>query len=87
MMRHKSGNGHNINVEQFMEDLKTVVRDGEELLRAGASGIKSRAIAGAQTTDRAVHSHPYQTLGLAFGLGIIAGLLASGPFGRHFREE
>jgi ElaB/YqjD/DUF883 family membrane-anchored ribosome-binding protein len=86
-MRHKTGNGHDINVEQFVEDLKTVVRDGEELLKAGANGLKDRAVSGAHSTDQMVRSHPYQTLGLVFGLGLIAGLLASGPFGRRFARE
>ena len=87
-MRHKTGNGHNVNVEQFMEDLKTVVRDGEELLKASGEALKDRAVAGAQSTDRIVRSYPYQTLGLVFGLGLITGLVASGSIGRRFiREE
>jgi ElaB/YqjD/DUF883 family membrane-anchored ribosome-binding protein len=87
-MRHKTGNGHNVNVEQFMEDLKTVVRDGEEILKASAGGLKERAVSGAQSTDRLVRTYPYQTLGIVFGVGLITGLIASGSFGRRFvREE
>jgi len=87
-MRHKTGNGHNVNVEQFVEDLKTVVRDGEELLKASASGLKERAVSGALSTDRVVRSYPYQTLGVVFGVGLIAGLIASGSLSRRFiREE
>jgi ElaB/YqjD/DUF883 family membrane-anchored ribosome-binding protein len=37
--------------------------------------VKSRAIEKAQATDKAVHLHPYQAMGLAFGLGAIAGVL------------
>src|SRR6267142_1239275 len=81
-MRTKVGNGHNVNVEKFLEDIKTVVHDGEELLKAGAGEAKRRAVLGAQITDRRVREHPYQSIGVVFGLGILIGVLASGLIGR-----
>ena len=81
-MRTKIGNGNNVNIDQFVEDLKVVVKDGEELLKAGMSTAKERAIAGARTTDKAVRQHPYQTLGIVFGLGVLIGVLSSGLRGR-----
>jgi ElaB/YqjD/DUF883 family membrane-anchored ribosome-binding protein len=78
LMRHKTGNGHNVNLDVFLEDIKTVVRDGQELLKAGAGGVKHKALYGARTTDRAIRQSPYQTIGIVFGVGIIVGLLASG---------
>ena len=54
-MRTKSGNGHNVDLDQFMDDLKVVVKDGQELLRAGVSTARTQALAGARTTDKA---HP-----------------------------
>jgi len=81
-MRTKIGNGNNVNIDQFVEDLKVVVKDGEELLKAGMSTAKERAIAGATTTDKAVRQHPYQTLGIVFGLGVLIGVLSSGLRGR-----
>ena len=87
-MRHKTGNGHNVTLEQFLDDIKTVVNDGEQLLKVGATQARERAIAGVQTTDKLVRSHPYQTLGLLFGLGLITGLVLSGTFsGRSESEE
>jgi ElaB/YqjD/DUF883 family membrane-anchored ribosome-binding protein len=87
-MRHKTGNGHNVDLETFMEDIKAVVRDGEELLKAGASNVKEKAILGAQRTDQAIRQSPYQTIGIVFGVGIIVGLLASGIFsGGSSHEE
>jgi ElaB/YqjD/DUF883 family membrane-anchored ribosome-binding protein len=76
----KSGNGHNIDLEQFLTDIKTVVRDGEELLKAGVSQVKERALTGAKTTDRTVREHPYKALGAVFGLGVVVGILAVGLF-------
>jgi len=86
-MRHKVGNGHNVDLETFLEDIKTVVRDGEELLKATSTQVKARAIAGAQSTDKAIRSHPYQTLGLVFGLGVLAGLLFLGMGSGSAEEE
>jgi ElaB/YqjD/DUF883 family membrane-anchored ribosome-binding protein len=76
----KSGNGHNIDFEQFLDDIKTIVKDGEQLLKAGVSEVKHRAMTRAKTTDRAVREHPYKTLGIVFGLGVLVGALATSRF-------
>ena len=76
----KSGNGHHVDFEQFLNDIKTVVRDGEELLKAGVTEVKQRAMTGAKTTERAVRQHPYKTLGVVFGVGVLVGILATGLF-------
>ena len=73
-----------------MEDIKAVVQDGEQLLKLGARELKGKAISGAKSTDKMVRSHPYQTLGIMLGLGLIVGLLATGAFnggGEEFEEE
>ena len=75
-MRTKIGNGHHVELEKFVEDIKAVVRDSEELLKAGVSVARQRAIAGAKTTDRVVREHPYQSLGIIFGLGVLVGVLS-----------
>jgi ElaB/YqjD/DUF883 family membrane-anchored ribosome-binding protein len=86
-MRHKTGNGHAVDMETFLEDIKTVVRDGQELLKAGAGEVKEKAIYGARTTDRAIRKNPYQTIGIVFGVGIVVGLLASGMLSGDSKEE
>jgi ElaB/YqjD/DUF883 family membrane-anchored ribosome-binding protein len=80
-MRHKSGNGHHVKLEQFLADIKTVVRDGEDLIKTGATEVKQRALAGAKTTERMVRDRPYQSIGVVFGLGVLVGLMAAGMFG------
>lgn len=87
MAMRKSGNGHNVDLEQFLTDIKTVVKDGEELLKAGVSEAKQRAITGAKTTNRAVREHPYKTLGIVFGLGLLVGVLATGLFTGEEEED
>jgi len=79
----KSGNGRNIDFEQFLDDIKTVVRDGEELLKAGVTEVKQRAMSRAKSTGRAVRENPYQTLGIVFGVGVLVGILMT----RHFTGE
>jgi len=82
----KTGNGEHANLDKFIEDIKTVVQDGQQLLRAGAQEARQRASLGAQVTDRRVREHPYQSIGIVFGIGILVGVLASGLL-RGEREE
>jgi ElaB/YqjD/DUF883 family membrane-anchored ribosome-binding protein len=86
-MRTKSGNGHSVDLDQFMEDLKVVVKDGQELLRAGVSTAKSQAVASARTTDQAVRQNPYQTMAIVFGAGLLIGILSSGILGGGSHED
>jgi len=86
-MRHKTGNGQDIDLAQLVEDLKTVVEDGQKLLKAGAATARDKAIAGAKSTDKLVRSHPYQTLGIVLGVGLVAGLLFATMFSGGDAEE
>lgn len=86
--------------EKLLRDLKAVVQDGEELLRAGAHHIsergaaarerlsaalgsaketrqrlEERALCSAKKADLMVQEHPYESVGIAFGLGIVLGLM------------
>ena len=76
-----------MDLEQFLNDIKTIVQDGEQLLKAGVSEVKQRAVTGAQTTNRAVREHPYKTLGIVFGLGVLVGVLAIGLFTGEEEED
>jgi len=82
-MRTKTGNGHSVQLEQFIEDLKTVVEDGQQLIRSSASGLKEGAVTSARSTDRYVREHPYQSIGIVFGAGLLMGLLAYGLLSRE----
>ena len=39
--------------------------------------FRDEAVAEVRATDRALHEHPYQAIGLAFGVGVLFGCLAS----------
>ncbi len=86
--------------EKLLRDLKAVVHDGEDLLRAGAQDLSERgmaarerlaaalevaketrrkieekAVASAKATDRLVREYPYQSIGAAFGIGLLIGVV------------
>jgi ElaB/YqjD/DUF883 family membrane-anchored ribosome-binding protein len=41
-----------------------------------ASRVRDKAVEGAKATDDAVRDNPYQAIGIAFGVGALAGYLA-----------
>jgi ElaB/YqjD/DUF883 family membrane-anchored ribosome-binding protein len=45
-------------------------------LRDSCVRIQNRAVSGAKTTDRAIQQNPYSAVGLAFGVGLLVGILA-----------
>lgn len=88
--------------EKLLLDLKAVVHDGEELLRAGVNELsdrglaarerlaaalevaketgrrlQERTVAGAKATDHFIRENPYQSIGIAFGLGLLFGVLVN----------
>ena len=46
---------------------------GKETWRA----IQDKAVAGARTADETIRDHPYQSIGIAFGIGALVGFLLS----------
>jgi len=39
--------------------------------------IEDNAIAGAKATDKVIREHPYQSIGIAFGVGLLIGVLVT----------
>jgi ElaB/YqjD/DUF883 family membrane-anchored ribosome-binding protein len=37
--------------------------------------LEAKAIAGAKAADHAIREHPYESLGLALGMGLLVGVL------------
>jgi len=87
---------------RLASDLKAVVRDAEELMKAtaGQAGEKvaelrsrlaaalesakgtchrfeEKTVAAAKATDRTIREHPYESIGVAFGVGLLVGLLVA----------
>jgi ElaB/YqjD/DUF883 family membrane-anchored ribosome-binding protein len=91
--------------QRVMADLKALVRDSEQLLKATAGDLTEkgkeararvtaalqraketceslqeqtaeRAKAAAAKADTVIRDHPYESIGLAFGVGLLIGVLA-----------
>jgi ElaB/YqjD/DUF883 family membrane-anchored ribosome-binding protein len=52
--------------EKLVDDLKNVIHRAEE-----------KAVERAKAADRVIRDHPYQTIGMAFGIGLLIGFLAA----------
>jgi ElaB/YqjD/DUF883 family membrane-anchored ribosome-binding protein len=86
--------------QRLASDLKSVIRDAEELMKATAgqagdkitemrsrlaaalesakaSGqrLEEKTVAAAKATDRTIREHPYESIGIAFGIGLLVGVL------------
>lgn len=48
-----------------------------ESAKANFRRLEERAADGARATDEVIRSHPYESLGVAFGVGLLVGLLVS----------
>ena len=88
--------------EKLARDLKTLIRDAEELIKATAGDLGERtrearerlstaletarnnyhdlegkALEGAKATDKMIRAHPYESIGIAFGVGLLIGVLVN----------
>ena len=46
-----------------------------DAMQSARTRVQEGTVAGAKATDRAIREHPYQSLGIAFGAGLLIGLL------------
>jgi ElaB/YqjD/DUF883 family membrane-anchored ribosome-binding protein len=58
-------------VSEARQRLAATLDDGRNII----GRVKAKTIEGAQATNQAVHLHPYQAMGIAFGLGALVGVL------------
>jgi MYXO-CTERM domain-containing protein len=57
--------------EESRQELMTAVQK----IKARCESIKEHAVAGVRATDRAIRTHPYSSLGVAFTGGLVLGAL------------
>jgi ElaB/YqjD/DUF883 family membrane-anchored ribosome-binding protein len=57
--------GRTATTERLVDELKSMIERAQE-----------QAVERAKAADRVIRDHPYQTIGLAFGLGLLIGVLA-----------
>ena len=49
--------------------------DALETAKDNCRELQEKAIEGAEATDKVIRKHPYQSLGIAFGVGVLIGVL------------
>ena len=68
-----------VKVSEARQRLAAALERAKEL----CGRVKEKAVEGAKVADQAVHEHPYQALGLAFGVGVLLGYLVARRCARH----
>jgi ElaB/YqjD/DUF883 family membrane-anchored ribosome-binding protein len=58
-------------VSEARKRLAAALESGKELY----GRVRDKAVEGAKVADKAVHEHPYEAIGIAFGIGALAGYL------------
>ena len=58
---------------QLRASLQSAIDKGQEVCQR----LQEQTTAAAKATDRTIREHPYQAVGLAFGLGLLVGVLVT----------
>lgn len=57
------------------KDMRHRLTTAVESAKEACLRLQERAVAGAKATDKVVREHPYQSIGVAFGIGALIGFL------------
>ena len=68
-------NGVSSTSSKVVADLRERLENGLEKLNGYYGSAKERVIAGARRTDETIRSHPYESLAVALGVGVLIGAL------------
>jgi ElaB/YqjD/DUF883 family membrane-anchored ribosome-binding protein len=58
-------------------DLRDRLSGAVESAKNTCRRIEEKAIAGARAADETIREHPYESIGIAFGVGLLIGVLVS----------
>lgn len=58
-----------------MGELRSRLSSALESAKATCVRIEEKAVAGAKVADKAIREHPYESVGVAFGVGLLIGVL------------
>jgi ElaB/YqjD/DUF883 family membrane-anchored ribosome-binding protein len=61
--------------EELLSDLRSRLEAGLDRLNEYYGQAKRRVAAGARSTDATIRSHPYESLAVALGVGVLVGAL------------
>ena len=60
-----------------MEDLKSRLRASVGQMKETCHDLEQKVAAGAKATDKVIREHPYESIGVAFGVGLLIGVLVT----------
>jgi ElaB/YqjD/DUF883 family membrane-anchored ribosome-binding protein len=64
--------GGNVAAKSKMELISALDR-----VKASCKRVEAQAVVGAKRTDQLIRENPYQSIGIAFGLGLLLGVLVN----------
>ena len=59
------------------QEVRERLTDALETAKRTCHRLEEKAVEGAKAADRAVREHPYQSIGVAFGIGLLIGVLVT----------
>lgn len=66
------GEGH---VEEQWYNLRQKFQEGADRLRESYEDMEETVVASARTTDEKIRDHPYESLAVALGIGVVLGAI------------
>ncbi len=64
-------------VGEKAQEVRERLSETVESARRACSKLEEKAVEGAKATDKVIRDHPYQSLGIAFGVGLLVGVLVT----------
>lgn len=64
-------------VGEKAREARTRLTEALERAKATCQQMEQKAAAAARAADKVIRSHPYESIGVAFGLGLLVGVLVS----------
>lgn len=58
-----------------LTEIRSRLSAAMEAAKANATKLKEKAVEAAKATDHCIREHPYESLGVAFGVGLLIGVL------------
>jgi ElaB/YqjD/DUF883 family membrane-anchored ribosome-binding protein len=59
------------------KEARVRLKEAMEKAKVSLHGLEDKALEGARATDKVIREHPYQSLGIAFGVGLLLGVLVN----------
>jgi ElaB/YqjD/DUF883 family membrane-anchored ribosome-binding protein len=57
--------------------IRAKIQKAVDSAKAACHRVEAKALEGAKATDKVIRSHPYESIGIAFGVGLLIGVLVT----------